>query len=187
MRGKLIMSFVLFLLLFCFSTISFALDVRSAPTVYGLKAGVISPGIWYVGDFEYEPDIGYSLGGFLDHKLGEKITGGIEIDVHGFNAYETSSTLIDFGISLRAILFSENSNLTFKPGIGIGYGNLGVMDPYEASSYFVLKGGVDLILSSTKDYSWLAEISLIGSPDGGNDDTEMYLGTGFLVRAGIVF
>ena len=179
-----VMTMIIFVFL---SGAALATDVRNTPTTYGVKLGLISPGTWFVGDFEYDPDMGYSIGGFLDYKLGPKISGGIDLDLNGFNAYETSSNLINFGITLKAILYSETSNLTFRPGIGIGYGTIGKMDIYESSSYFMLKGGVEMVYSAPGGLSWLGELALIGSPDGGNDDIEMYLGTGFLLRAGLVF
>lgn len=162
-------------------------DVRNTPMVYGLKAGLVSPGTWYAGDFSYDPDMGYSLGGFLDYKLGDKITGGLYVDVDGINVYETSSTLYDIGITIKAILYSQTSTFTFKPGIGIGYGALGKVDYYASTNYMMLRGFVDVVYSTSSSISWLGEIGLWGSPNGGNDDFEAYFDTGFMVRGGIVF
>lgn len=166
---------------------SFAADVRNASSIYGLKAGIVSPGTWFVGDFEYDPDMGYSLGGFLDYKLGPKITGGGYIDVHRISAYETSNSLFDLGVTIKAIIYSQTSSFTFKPGIGIGYGTLGKMDIYASTTYMVLKGYVDIVYSTPGSVSWLGEIGLWGSPNGGNDDFEAYFGTGLILRGGIVF
>ena len=188
MRTRFLTAATLFVTIVLFANSGIrATNVRVAETTYGVKLGLISPGTWFVGDFEYDPDMGYSLGGFLDHKLAPKLTGGLDLDISKFSAYETSSNLINFGITLKAILFSETSDFTFRPGIGIGYGSLGKMDIYESSSYFMLKGGVEVVYITQGGTSWLGELSLIGSPDGGNDDIEMYLGTGFLIRAGLVF
>jgi len=166
---------------------AFGGDIRTKSTSYGLKAGMISPGIWYVGDFEYEPDASYTFGGFIDHQLGPKISGGVSLDIHGFSAYEESNNLIDLGITIKAMLFSEGSQFTFRPGIGIAYGTLGKMGIYESSTYMLLKGGLEVIISTSGNISWLGEIGLFGAPTGGNDDADMYLDTGLLARAGIVF
>ncbi len=184
-RRTLILSIATVLLL-SYAT-AFGGDVRNTQSTYGLKAGLVSPGTWFVGDFEYGPDMGYSLGGFLDYKLGEKITGGVYVDIHGINAYESSSSLFDFGITLKALIYNQTSKFTFKPGIGIGYGTLGKMDIYASTNYMVLKGFVDIVHSTPGGMSWLGEVGFWGSPDGGNDDFEAYFGTGLIVRGGIIF
>ncbi len=168
-------------------SVASAADVRNAATTYGLKGGFVSPGTWFVGDFEYDPDAGFTLGGFLDHKLGQKILGGGSLDFHRINAYETSGMLMDFGITIKALIYSETSNMTFRPWIGISYGSLGKMDIYASSQYMILKGGVEAVFSTSGGTSWLGEIGLWGAPDGGNDDFEAYFGTGIILRGGIVF
>lgn len=175
--------------LFMLLAVNFCLagDIRANQTTYGIKLGLISPGVWTVGDFEYDSDTEYSIGGFLDYKLGPKITGGLALNINGFGAYETSSTLFDLGVTLKAMVFSDKSKFTFMPGIGISYGHLGKMYIYESSNYMILSGFVDAVIATPRNFSWFGELGLFGSPNGGNDDADMYLDPGLMVKAGIVF
>jgi hypothetical protein len=166
---------------------AFAGSVRDKNTVLGVKAGLITSGTWYVGDFEYEADMSYLLGGFVDYKLGPKITGGAALNFGGFSAYEESSTQLDIGFTLKAMVFSETSNLTFRPGFGISYGMVGKMGPYESSEYLVLHGMIEMVIGTQSNMSYLAEIGLTGSPDGGNDDITMTTSPRLLIRGGIIF
>jgi len=177
---------ILLLLLLMFST-AFAGNVRDKNTVLGVKAGLITTGTWYVGDFEYEADMSYMLGGFVDYKLGPKITGGAAFNFGGFSAYEESSIQMDIGFTIKAMVFSETSNLTFRPGFGISYGMVGKMGPYESSSYLVLHGMVEMVIATQSNMSYLAEIGLTGAPDGGNDDITMTTSPRLLIRGGIIF
>jgi hypothetical protein len=162
-------------------------DIREQQTTYGFKVGLITPGIWYVGDYEYEPDAGYTLGGFLDYKLGPKISGGLALDIHKFNAYEESGTLFDIGVTLKALIYGANSKFVFRPGFGIGYGMLGEMGIYESSTYMLLKGNVEMVILRPSGFSWLVDLGIMGAPTGGNNDADMYLDPGLFVRAGLVF
>lgn len=167
---------------------SSATDVRTATTTYGLKVGLTSPGTWYVGDFEYDPDMSYSFGGFLDYKLGPKISGGAALNFHGISAYETSNFMLDLGITIKALLYKETSDFTFRPGIGISYGSLGKMDIYAATNYMLLKGTLEVIYTPAgSNISWLGDIGLWGAPNGGNDDFEAYFDAGLILRGGIIF
>jgi hypothetical protein len=167
---------ILLLLLMMFST-AFAGNVRDKNTVLGVKAGLITTGTWYVGE----------LGGFVDYKLGPKITGGAAFNFGGFSAYEESSIQMDIGFTIKAMVFSETSNLTFRPGFGISYGMIGEMGPYESSSYLVLHGMVEMVIATQSNMSYLAEIGLTGAPDGGNDDITMTTSPRLLIRGGIIF
>ncbi len=116
---------VILVLLIVFSA-SFAWgeNFRDKGTVYGFKVGLISPGSIDVEDFSDDGDMSYSLGGFVDYALAEKIYGGISLDLHNMSFYDESKIMYDISGTLKAKIFSETSNLTFRPGIAIGYGGI---------------------------------------------------------------
>ena len=174
------------LVLLMYST-AYAGNVRDKNTILGVKAGLITSGTWYVGDFEYEADMSYILGGFVDYKLGPKITGGAAFNFGGFSAYEESGTQMDIGFTIKAMVFSETSNLTFRPGFGISYGMIGTMGPYESSSYLVLHGMVEMVIATQSSMSYLAEIGLTGAPDGGNELITMTTSPRLVIRGGLIF
>lgn len=174
------------LLLFMVSLGS-ATDIRNNQTTYGVKGGFIGSAVYYTGDREFESAMSYSVGSFLDYKLGPRMLGGLAIDIHGISdVYETNVTLFDLSATLKAMVFSESSNLTFRPQFAFGYGNLGDYD-FGTSSHLLLKAGLEIVYSSENKLSYLGEIMLIGSVDGGNDDVAITFGPALLIRGGLVF
>ncbi len=165
-------------------------DIASKNTVLGVKGGLITGGEFWVEDYPYdmESDMSFSFGSYLDHKLGEKITGGLYLDAHNLAVYEESKLLLDLGLTIKAMIASKSANLTFKPGIGIGYGMLGEIEGLaDGSNYFMLRAGCDVVFSSPRSLSWLGELAIIGAGAGGNDDHDMGFGPMFLIRGGLAF
>lgn len=182
-----ILATIVAILLLC-TGVSFGKNIRDVNTLIGVKGGFIGSATFYVGDFEYGSDMSYSLGGFLDYKLGPKIFGGLSLDIHGISGvYENSVTLIDLSATIKAMVYSEGSNLTFRPEFGLGYGALGDLDPYGTSSHLLLKGGCEVVFATQGNLSYLGELMLAGSLDGGNDDVAITFGPTVLVRGGIIF
>ena len=63
----------------------------------------------------------------------------------------------------------------------------GDLDPYGTSNHLLLKGGLEMVISGEGNLSYLGEIMLIGSVDGGNDDVAITFGPTFIVRGGLIF
>jgi hypothetical protein len=167
---------------------AFGGDTAEKTTYFGVKAGIISPGAFYVSDREFDSDMSYSIGGFLDYQLGPKIFGGLSLNINGFGAYEETTTMFDLNANLKARIANEKNSLIFRPGLEIGYANMGSLgSSYESSNYLLLKGIVEVLFPSEGNLTWLGEIGIVGAPDGGNDDHEMTFGPGFFLRGGILF
>jgi hypothetical protein len=168
-----------------------AQDFRSKGTVLGIKGGLVLPGTVYIEDFSDDGDISFSLGGFADYALAEKLYGGISLDFHNMSVWDESKIMYDISFVLKAKIFSENSPMTFRPGFSVGYGGIPSFeaDGYDvdASSYFVVKGMVEAVMPTSSNLSWLIEAAIIGAPAGGNSDYDVTFGPGFLLRGGIVF
>lgn len=165
---------------------SLSADVREKETTAGFKAGLISPGTFWVGEADSDSDISYHFGGFTDYKLGPKISGGLVVNASNFSYRDESSNMIELGFMIKAWVFKDESNLTFTPGFGISYGRLGSNDFVDASDYFIINGLVDMIIGM-ENYDLLVELGITGAPVGGNDDWDMSYGPGFFVRGGMVF
>jgi len=188
MKSRLTMIFttVMAISLIC-SAVLYAGDITAKNTVYGLKAGLITGGEFWIGGADPGTSASFSFGGFMDYKLGEKITGGLALEFHNMTNEDDGNILIDIGITLKAQIAKPSSKFIFRPGIGLAYGILGELGPAEGSNYFVLKGGSDMIIKSSNNFNWLVDVQIIGAPTGGNDDYEMTFGPMFLLRGGVVF
>ena len=74
-------------------------------THYGVKAGLVTPGeVTIEGLGSDDGDISYSFGGFLDYGLAAKLSGGLSLDLHNAKYGEFSKTLIDFSLTLKALV-----------------------------------------------------------------------------------
>ncbi len=167
-------------------------EESNSNTLYGIKGGLYSPGTYYITDFsygEFDTDLGFSIGGFVDTQLGERLLGGGSINISTLGVYEEGTSLIDFNVTLKAMFVNATGKMIFKPGIGFGYGTVGSVGDYiDGSSYLMLRGIFEVHFVQSNGKTYLAEIQLLGgSAGGGNDDFEMSFGPGFLLRGGLTF
>jgi len=156
-------------------------------TTFNVQAGLISPGTFWVGDYEADTDMSFSLAGGLDYKLGPKISGGPTLAINNFSGYDDSSTMLEFGFLLKAWVNSEGSNLLFRPGFGISYGRLGSIGGVDSSNYLVINGVVEMVMMRETGLNWLVMLGITGAPTGGNEDFDMTYGPGFILRGGVNF
>src|SRR4051812_4414155 len=78
---------------------------RQRSTHFGVKATVLMPGEAYVeeADAFFDIDMSFGVGGFVDTQLGEKLLGGVYVDLLQAKAYDESGLLIDAGIALKGV------------------------------------------------------------------------------------
>lgn len=154
-------------------------------TRFGVKGIVMLPGEAYVEEFDSFFDIDLSLGAgvFVDTRLGDKLLGGMYFDLLQAKAYDETGLLADVGISLKAALGGGNGRLSWRPGFGLGFGNLAAVGSIESTRYLTLRAGLELVLPT----GWLVEASVYGSPSGGNDDVTVTYGPMTMLRIGRVF
>jgi len=162
-------------------------EVLEKTTTLGFKAGLYSPGTAYLNDFEGDTDMSYMIGGFLDYMLAEKISGGAVLELANVSAYDESSTLIQLGFSLKAWVYGEEETFIFRPGFGLAYGSLGGNDAIDGTSHLILNGYAEFLIPRENSMTWLVELGITGSVNGGNDDVDLTYGPGFTIRGGLVF
>ena len=160
-------------------------ELRTKETTFGAKGGLFGPGTVYVEGFDYDSDMSFSFGGFLDYKLGPKMSGGVLLNFHDFSSYE-SSTLIELGFMLKGWIYKDESNMTFRPGFGISYGMMS-HEGMDNTSYLIMSGLAEFVFSTSGQISYLGEIGITGALAGGNDAYDVTFGPGFTIRGGIVF
>ena len=154
---------------------------------FGARAGAVGPGCVYVEDSDcFESDVNYSFGGYLDYLFAERISGGVFLDLHGISGEGTEDTenMIDVGATIKGIILASGGSLTFRPGIGVGYGAVTVAD--EDVNFLTLRG----MLEALFDVGGLrlgVEGGVFTGPSGGNEDLDVTFGPGFLARAIIEF
>ena len=155
-----------------------ASDIFEKTTTCGVKGGIISPGTVWVQGISFDSEIGYNVSGFLDYKLGEKISGGLVFDFGNFSSYDESSTMLGIGFALKAWIYNDDQNYIIRPGFGIAYGNIGGNESIDATNHLVLNGYGEFVLLTEGSIDWVFEIGITGSVDGGNDDVTFTYGPG---------
>lgn len=167
------------------AAVSSPLAAQELETEYGLKAGIVTPGCIYVDDSDcIDGEVSYSVGGFLDYPLSPRLFGGLALDLHGVSAENSDDTETLLGVSLTLKADIPQDALTFRPGVGLGFGRVDFGQ--ETSQHLTLQGLVDLVFPRP-DMSFLVEVSVYASPAGGTDCCDVTFGPGGTLRAGIIF
>jgi hypothetical protein len=159
------------------------------PTTFGVRGGIVMPGAfyWHEGPYaSYDFSLSWSVGGFVDHMLAEKLSGGLYLDLNFVNAFDESAMMFDLGASLKARLGAPRARIQWRPMIGIGYGNMGSIYLFEGTSYLTLKGGAEAVFPLGTRQA-LVEGAIFGSPTGGNADVTTTFGPVFQMRFGLLF
>jgi hypothetical protein len=158
---------------------------QDRPTRFGAKTTLLMPGEAYVEEFDafFDIDMSFGVGGFVETRLGEKLLGGLYLDLLRANAYDESAMLVDLGFVLRATLGGRDGQPAWRPGFGLGYGTLAAVGAMESTHYLTLRGGVEALLPS----GWLAEVAIHGAPTGGNDAVTVSYGPMVMMRVGRLF
>jgi hypothetical protein len=154
----------------------------------GVKAGAVTPGAfyWHEGPYEsYELRFSLSAGLFADMHLANNLSAGLYSDSHFINAFDGSSMLLDLGLAFKATVASKAGKPVWRPLVALGFGHMGGIYLLDASSYFTMKGGVEVMIPAGAR-RWLVEALVFGSPNGGNDGATMTFGPVFMARAGFV-
>lgn len=177
--------FLLALLTVCLFAGASAQKLKAKDTHFGVKGILQMPGQAYVeeADAFFDIDMSFGVAGSVDTRLGEKLLGGVFLDVLSVGAYDESAMMVEAGAALKAVFGGGGSKLTWRPGIGLGYGTLGGVGALESTHYFTVRGTVEAVLPS----GWVAEAVLYGAPTGGNADFTVTYGPLFQLRFGRIF
>lgn len=158
-------------------------------TRFGIKGGFLTSGEITVDELgSADTDASYSVGGFVDYQVAPKLLGTISLDMHSLKAEGESETLMDFSAGFKVLIQSEGSNVSFRPGVSLGFGRIGDIGEFiESSQYLLIKAGLEVVFASQSNMSWLGDITMLSAPTGGNADFEASYGPSFLIRGGILF
>jgi hypothetical protein len=159
------------------------------PTTFGVKGGFVLPGAfyWHEGPYaSYDLSLSWTAGGFVDHMLAEKLSGGLYVDLNFMNAFDESAVMFDLGATLKARIGRSADRISWRPLIGVGYGNMGSIYLFSATSYLTLRAGSEAVFALGKHQA-LVEGLILGSPTGGNEDVTTTFGPVFLMRFGLLF
>ena len=154
-------------------------------TTFGLKGTVLMPGEFYIAEPNRYFDFGLSLGAgaFVDTHLADRLLGGVYLDALQAKAFDDTGLLLDAGITLKAALGGRRGGISWRPEIGVGFGNLTAVGPLESTRYLTLRGGLEVVLPG----GWLVEGSVYGAPTGGNNDFTVSYGPMSMIRVGRLF
>jgi hypothetical protein len=154
-------------------------------TNYAVKGILMMPGEAYVEEVDayFEIDMSLGVSGSIDAKLGERIWGGVYLDLVNISAYNESTLMFDSGVGIKAAFGGLDGKPLWRPGIGFGYGNLSSNSGLNATQYLTIRAGVEAIMPS----GWLAEALIYAAPTGGNDDVTVTYGPMVQLRFGRSF
>ncbi len=164
-------------------------QVLDRPISVILKAGLITPGAFYLeeGPYDsYDLSLSAGVGVAVDYVVAPRMSVGLFTDLANLNAFDESAMMIDAGFTLKAHLGdppaeSEPRRLRISPMLSLGYASLGEIYVFERTQYLTIKAGTELRWGRS-----LFEVTAFGAPAGGNDAVTTSFGPVFQLRAGWV-
>ncbi len=158
----------------------------AAPVVAfkGLKLGVVTAGETWAGSATDDGELSWSIGGFYDYPLSDRLHGGVALDIEEFAfSYYAAEIHTNIAVSLKALIQKTPDKAAWRPGFYLGYGTLSGFD----AQFFNVGATLEVVFPSDKSFNWLAELTIIAGPSGGNDAYDMSYGPGVRLRAGMSF
>jgi hypothetical protein len=160
-------------------------SAQERATRFAVKATILMPGEAYVAEIDrfFDIDMSFGAGVTVESRLGEKLVGGLYLDLLQARAYDESAMMVDMGLALMAALGGGADKVTWRPGLAVGYGTLAAVGDISATHYLTLRGGLEALHPA----GWLVEASLFGAPSGGNDEATVTYGPMMMLRVGRLF
>lgn len=154
-------------------------------TTFAVKGILLLPGEAYVEEVDafFDIDMGFGVAASVDTRLGERITGGLFLDLLSVSAYDETGSFLEIGAAIKAAFNSGPAQPTWRPGIGFGYGTLSAVGGIGPTNYFLVRGSFEVQLPS----QWVAEAILWGAPSGGNEQVTVTYGPMVQLRVGRAF
>ncbi len=165
---------------------------RPVGVVFTLKGGIIGGGEITIerGTFDRSFDLvtATSFGAGLELPSSHFFTLGFTADIHQVDPeYMDSRTMFDIGVALKHA--AKRRGTLVRPWLGLSYGHVSDFDFWaEASSYFILKGGVEFdFFAQQAGTGFLVDVGLISSLSGKSGADDVSTSIRPLVRLGIIF
>jgi len=183
--------------LFLFPLLLTASDFEEGESYTGVKLGVIGSGAVDVAGHDVDHSTSLTAGCFFDFPFGSKFHYGLSADFLRMDwqaadypiPFEQSEWFLDLGINFKGNFVDENSQLGFRPGLGIGFGFLRKMETagVSNSSYLTLKAFAEIIYFTPGDLIFLFDCGIWYAPSGGDNLTDVKIGPLVFLRGGVMF
>jgi hypothetical protein len=174
-----------------------ASDYEFGESYTGLKFGLIGSGSVDLRSYNIDQRAGMSAGFFFDQPFGSRLHYSFSGDLMKMSwrgkrqtyRWDESEWLLDLSVNLKGNLFSSNSPVGLRPGLGVGVAVLGKMEEagVAGSSYITVKAFTELVFTSSGDLTGLIEAGIWYAPSGGDANSDLTIGPLLLLRAGVMF
>ncbi len=153
----------------------------------GVKGGLIAQGDIYINSRPYRNKFGLHGGIFFDFHVAKKFFISPTIDIIDINLFEQRQMFLDASLSIKKGILSKHQRILWRPTASVGYGYMADIGFLKLTSFLTLKTSCELIFVSTKRYTYLFELGLIGLPAGGNREYEVRANPHLFLRAGVMY
>jgi len=153
---------------------------------FGFHIGFIGTGQLIADSASYEIKPGFTFGVKFDSRISGPYYWGVTADIHRLHILDTGQYLFDISLNLRRSFFSKSALVSFRPGVGAGFGHIANFRQFDPTTYLLLKGGMEVIFFSDQKVAYLFELQLLGSPVGGRPGLALKLNPMIVARAGLL-
>jgi len=179
------------------SSSAMASDYEFGESYTGFKFGLVGSGRVELRRFDIDQRAGMSAGFFFDLPFGSRLHYSFAADLLKMSwrgqrnsfRWDESEWLLDLSVNLKGNLFSANSPIGLRPGLGVGVAILGKMETtgVAGSSYVTVKTFTELVFMSSSDLVGLIEGGVWYAPSGGDSNSDLTIGPLLMLRAGVMF
>jgi hypothetical protein len=164
-----------------------ATEIWNKPTrgAFGVKLGLIT-GTETRGDMMLRTSWDKTFEIFAAVPVFRNVFAQFAFDFHSLTNNRTDNWMLDINLGLKPRLRFPKANMVVHPGLAVGYGHVGTHDSFfEDTDYITVRAFVETGFRINQKTDWLAELSVLFTPQGGSNGFDLRIGPVFLLRVGL--
>lgn len=194
-----IAQFCLFALLFCAVNTAHAeknLFARrqGGQNVVGIKLGFVNGATFRLnytdsatGSVKAHSRAGVMGGLFFDMHISQSSSISFATDIIDIVVNNDREKFLDLSLAFKHRISSPEAAMILRPAVGAGLGYMADINFLKASSYLTLKAYCEMLIRTERPHSYLLELGVVGSPNGGNSRIDVHITPMVYMRVGIVY
>lgn len=183
------------LVLIAGSTSLTAAEDQEVFRIKSVKLGMIGSGTVEVNDQELDQKRGFSFGLAWELPFGPRFHTGLAADIMWLRwrgdslglGFDDTEALMDLHTTVKGNIDAVGERLTLRPGVGIGWGQMGRQARLNPMNFLTLRASFEVIYWLPRNRGIVLEAVYWNAPSGGDDQNDVTIGPAVLLRAGFAF
>ena len=157
---------------------------RRGSGVVGLKAGLFSRSEFKGDKAVFRTQVGSTAELLAEFPLGREFYLTTAFDFYYIQIVNDNQIMLEPSLGLKRIVNVGFKRTRFKPGIAFGYAHLARINALRPSDYFAIKGMLETHFTINPRRTWMIELAVFKTFEGGNGDFDLKFGPVLMLRVG---